>query len=60
MFFGKSTKIEYAPMLNGVPIEWVTEWRYLGVILKKRCPFWLFCHGASQIVLQVLKLDIAH
>ena len=34
MFFGKSTHINYNPTLNGNPIEFVSEWKYLGVVLK--------------------------
>ena len=34
MYFGKKTTISFKASLNGVPIEWVTEWKYLGVILK--------------------------
>ena len=26
--------MNYRPVLNGVPIEWVHEWKYLGVVLK--------------------------
>ena len=33
MVFGKKAKTDVVLSLNGVPIEWVTEWRYLGVIL---------------------------
>ena len=34
MFFWKSTHINYNPTLNGNPIEFVSEWKYLGVVLK--------------------------
>ena len=34
MFFGKPVTIDYKPTLNGSPIEWVSEWKYLGVVLK--------------------------
>ena len=34
MVFGKPTSINFCPKLNGLSIEWVTEWRYLGVTLK--------------------------
>ena len=34
MYFGKSTEIKFQTTLNGSPIQWVTEWKYLGVILK--------------------------
>ena len=34
MHFGKKSKVKFSPSLNGVPIEWVPEWRYLGVTLK--------------------------
>ena len=33
MVFGKKAKTNVVLSLNGIPIEWVTEWRYLGVIL---------------------------
>ena len=34
MFFGKKTEINFKPTLNGSPIAFVSEWKYLGVILK--------------------------
>ena len=34
MCFGKNTTLNFKPSLNGSPIEWVNEWKYLGVILK--------------------------
>ena len=34
MFFGKPAEIKFKPTLNGSSIELVTEWKYLGVILK--------------------------
>ena len=34
MHFGKSKKILHRPHLNGVVIEWVHEWKYLGIIVK--------------------------
>ena len=34
MIFGKPTSIDFKPSLNGSPIEWVSEWKYLGVVLK--------------------------
>ena len=34
MFFGKPLTISFKPTLNGLPIEWVKEWKYLGVVLK--------------------------
>ena len=34
MVFGKPTSINFKPSLNGSPIEWVSEWKYLGVVLK--------------------------
>ena len=35
MFFGKplTQNNHYRPMLDGVPIDWVTSWKYLGVVL---------------------------
>ena len=34
MHYGKKTKINFQPLLNGVPVQWVNEWKYLGVLLK--------------------------
>ena len=34
MFFGKSVEINFKPTLGGVPVDWVSEWKYLGVTLK--------------------------
>ena len=34
MCFGKQIQFRFHPTLNGVPIEWVEEWRYLGVVLR--------------------------
>ena len=34
LYFGKRTIIEHSIVLNGCPIEWVSEWAYLGVTLK--------------------------
>ena len=34
MFFGKQTAINFQPSLNGSPIEFVAEWKYLGVVLR--------------------------
>ena len=34
MYFGKTMEVKFQPTLNGAPIEFVSEWRYLGVILK--------------------------
>ena len=34
MSFGKKKSVNFRPVLNGVPIEWVPEWKYLGVTLK--------------------------
>ena len=34
MFFGKSINISYTPTLNGAPISWADEWKYLGVVIK--------------------------
>ena len=39
MFFGKSKPINFCPELNGVPIEWVEHWKYLGVTLKSGARF---------------------
>ena len=30
LYFGKPTDIHYEIMLHGKPIEWVSEWTYLG------------------------------
>ena len=34
MYFGKRISINFKPVLDGVEIAWVNEWKYLGVILK--------------------------
>ena len=34
MFFGKPLPLDFKPTLNGNPIDWVTEWKYLGVVVK--------------------------
>ena len=34
MLFGKPTNIDYKPTLNGLSIDWVQEWKCLGVMLK--------------------------
>ena len=34
MAFGKNTKTQFVLSLDGKPIQWVSEWKYLGVILK--------------------------
>ena len=34
MYFGKRVEINFQPTLQGVPVEWVSEWRYLGVVLR--------------------------
>ena len=34
MLFGKNIEINFRPSLNTTPIEWVSEWKYLGVVLK--------------------------
>ena len=39
MFFGKSTTINFKSSLNGAPIEFVSEWKYLGVVLKSGSRF---------------------
>ena len=39
MVYGKPLKTQFTPTLNGVPIEWVTTWKYLGVSLKSGCRF---------------------
>lgn len=33
MHFGKKLDIGFHPTLNGVPVEWVQKWKYLGVVL---------------------------
>ena len=33
MFYGKPLANHFQPTLNGIPIEWVTSWKYLGVVL---------------------------
>ena len=39
MFFGKNNKINFHPVLNGIPVDWVSEWKYLGVTLKSGSQF---------------------
>ena len=34
MYFGKPIHFRFKPTLNGTPIDWVNEWKYLGVILR--------------------------
>ena len=34
MFFGKPLNISYRPTLNGMPIDWVSDWKYLGIVVK--------------------------
>ena len=39
MFFGKRTEINHKPTLNGLPIDFVAEWKYLGVVLRSGLRF---------------------
>ena len=34
MYFGKPTEINFKPQLNGSAVEFVNEWKYLGVVLR--------------------------
>ena len=34
MYFGKCAEMTYKPSMNGSPIDFVSEWKYLGVVLK--------------------------
>ena len=34
MVFGKPCDMKFTPTLDGVPIEWTKEWKYLGVVVK--------------------------
>ena len=34
VYFGKRTTIKFDTTLNGTAVEWVSEWKYLGVVLK--------------------------
>ena len=34
LYFGKKLSFNFKPVLNDTPIEWVKEWKYLGVTLK--------------------------
>ena len=34
VFFGKNTNINFNITLNGSTVEWVREWKYLGVVLR--------------------------
>ena len=35
MVFGKGTKPLFTTHINGIPIPWVDQWPYLGVILTR-------------------------
>ena len=39
MYFGKSMEISFKPTLNGSQIEFLSEWKYLGVVLKSGSRF---------------------
>ena len=39
LFFGKPTEIHHHIVLDGKPIDWVSEWIYLGVKLKSAKQF---------------------
>ena len=39
MYFGKRKRIDYRPTLLGQSIEWVSEWKYLGIVLKSGSSF---------------------
>ena len=39
MLFGKPTDINFKPTLNDSPIELMSEWKYLGVVLKSGLRF---------------------
>ena len=34
MHFGKQSRFNFRPTLGGVAVEWVPEWKYLGVTLR--------------------------
>ena len=34
LYFGKPTQISHVITLNGKPVEWTSEWPYLGVTLR--------------------------
>ena len=34
LYFGKTTTVSHTIILNGKPLEWTSEWVYLGVTLK--------------------------
>ena len=34
MYFGKRTSLNFHATLDGKTIEWVTEWKYLGIVLR--------------------------
>ena len=34
LYFGKATTVNHVTTLNGSPLEWVNEWKYLGVVLR--------------------------
>ena len=35
MYFGKKAEVNFILKLNGTPVQWVQEWKYLGVTLKQ-------------------------
>ena len=39
MYFKRRIEIKYGPTLNGTAIQWVDEWKYLGVVLKSGARF---------------------
>ena len=39
MYFGRPTEIKFKPTLDGAPVQWVKEWKYLGVVLKNGSKF---------------------
>ena len=39
MYFGKATELNYKTTLNGMIVDWVPEWKYLGVVLRSGAHF---------------------
>ena len=39
MYFGKATELNHKTTLNGMIVDWVPEWKYLGVVLRSGAHF---------------------
>ena len=47
MVFGNRIDIKFKPTLNGSAIDWVSEWKYLGVVL--RSGRWFGCSVVDKV-----------